>query len=112
MSVAWLVGASRGGWVAQHEREVVVYIRGYLSGLNWLFEPINKSEGVLLILRSKLRSMSKHLASKSYDILHDPKDGFAGTAALNSAGVRTVLSLRCKCGILRKHLKVLRNLWN
>ena len=98
-----LIGATRRGWAVQHERELVAYIRGYLSGLDWLFDPINKSEAILL-LRSKLPNMSEHLALKSYDILLDPQNGFSRKAELYLEGVRTVLSLRSEYGNPRKYL--------
>jgi len=98
-----VVGATRRSWAKQHERELVAYIRGYLAGLDWLFEPTNKSEAILL-LRSKLPNMSEHLASKSYDILLDPQSGFSKKAELNLEGVRTVLSLRSEYGNPRKSL--------
>jgi ABC-type nitrate/sulfonate/bicarbonate transport system substrate-binding protein len=98
-----LVGATRRGWAEQHERELVAYIRGYLSGLDWLFEPINKNEAILL-LRSKLPNMSEHLALKSYDILINPKNGFSRKAELDLEGVRTVLSLRSEYGNPCKYL--------
>ena len=98
-----VVGATRRIWAKQHARELVAYIRGYLSGLDWLFEPSNKNEAILL-LRSKLPNMSEHLASKSYDILLDPQNGFSRKAELNLEGVRTVLSLRSEYGNPRKYL--------
>jgi len=98
-----VVGAARRGWAKQHERELVAYIRGYLTGLDWLFEPTNKNEAILL-LRSKLPNMSEHLASKSYDILLDPQTGFTKKAEINLEGVRTVLSLRSEYGNPRKYL--------
>jgi ABC-type nitrate/sulfonate/bicarbonate transport system substrate-binding protein len=98
-----VVGATRRVWAKQHERELVAYIRGYLTGLDWLFEPTNKNQAILL-LRSKLPNMSEHLASKSYDILLDPQNGFSRKAELNLEGVRAVLSLRSEYGNPRKYL--------
>jgi ABC-type nitrate/sulfonate/bicarbonate transport system substrate-binding protein len=98
-----VVGATRRSWAKQHERELVAYIRGYLSGLDWLFEATNKNEAILL-LRSKLPNMSEHLASKSYDILLDPKSGFSKKAEINLEGVRTVLSLRSEYGNSHEYL--------
>jgi ABC-type nitrate/sulfonate/bicarbonate transport system substrate-binding protein len=98
-----LIGATRRSFAEQHERELVAYIRGYLSGLDWLFDPTNKNEAILL-LRSKLPNMSEHLALKSYDILLDPQSGFSRNAELNLEGVRTVLSLRSEYGNPHKYL--------
>jgi ABC-type nitrate/sulfonate/bicarbonate transport system substrate-binding protein len=98
-----VVGATRRSWAKQNERKLVAYIRGYLGGLEWLFEPTNKNAAILL-LRSKLPNMTEHLASKSYDILLDPQNGFSKKAALDLEGVRTVLSLRSEYGNPRKYL--------
>ncbi len=98
-----LVGATRRRWAEQHEPELVAYIRGYLSGLDWLFEPSNKTEAILL-LQSKLPNMREPVALKSYDILLDPKNGFSRKAELDLEGVRTVLALRSEYGNPRKSL--------
>jgi|SRR6476660_42082 ABC-type nitrate/sulfonate/bicarbonate transport system substrate-binding protein len=98
-----LVGATRRRWAEQHEPELVAYIRGYLSGLDWLFEPNNKTEAILL-LQSKLPNMREPVALKSYDILLDPKNGFSRKAELDLEGVRTVLALRSEYGNPRKVL--------
>jgi ABC-type nitrate/sulfonate/bicarbonate transport system substrate-binding protein len=98
-----LVGATRRDWAEQHEPELVAYIRGYLSGLDWLFEPSNKAEAILL-LQSKLPNMREPVALKSYDILLDPKNGFSRKAELDLEGMRTVLALRSEYGNPRKSL--------
>jgi len=98
-----LIGATRRAWAGQHEQELVAYIRGYLSGLDWLFDPINKDEAILL-LRSRLPNMSSLIALKSYDILLDPQNGFSKKAELDLEEVRKVLSLRSEYGNPRKYL--------
>jgi hypothetical protein len=40
--------------------------------------------------------LSPEIASRSYDVAADPKDGFDRDAALNMAGVRTALKLRAQ----------------
>jgi ABC-type nitrate/sulfonate/bicarbonate transport system substrate-binding protein len=97
-----LVGAARREWVAQNPKKVDAYIRGYLAGLDYLFEPKNKDEAIG-ILRKNLPNMSPQLAAQTYDSLVGPR-GFSRTAELDIAGVRKVLELRSEYGQPKKAL--------
>ncbi|MGD9923099.1 MAG: ABC transporter substrate-binding protein [Pseudorhodoplanes sp.] len=88
-----VVGAARRSWAKQHEKELVGYITGYLSALQWLFDPANKSEAIA-ILRKHVPDMSEEAATRSYDILVHPTKGFSRDASLDVKGVQTVLQLR------------------
>jgi ABC-type nitrate/sulfonate/bicarbonate transport system substrate-binding protein len=98
-----LVAATRREWAKEHEGELVGYIRGYIAGLGWLYDPRNK-EVAIALLREHLPQMSPELAAKSYDILLDPKQGFTRRAAIDLEGVRTVLALRSQYGEPKKLL--------
>lgn len=99
-----LVGATRRQWASEHRAELVGYIRGYIAGLHWLYDARNKDAAVAL-LRENLPNMSPELAAKSNAILLDPKQGFARGAAIDMAGVRTVLKLRSEYGEPKKTLR-------
>jgi len=99
-----LVAATRRTWAKAHKAELVGYIRGYIAGLGWLYDPKNK-EAAIALFRENLPNMSPELAAKSYDVLLDPKQGFTRNAAIDMAGVRTVLALRSEYGEPRKPLK-------
>jgi ABC-type nitrate/sulfonate/bicarbonate transport system substrate-binding protein len=99
-----LVGATRRGWASAHRAEIIGFIRGYVAGLGWLYEPKNKEPAVALF-RENLPSMSAELAAKSYDILLDARHGFARKAAIDREGVRTVLALRSEYGEPKKLLR-------
>ncbi|HYM04238.1 MAG TPA: ABC transporter substrate-binding protein [Stellaceae bacterium] len=98
-----LVGAARRGWARDHTAELVGYIRGYVAGLEWLYQPGNK-DAAIAIFREHLPTMSPELAAKSYDILLAPRGGFAPKAELDAEGIRTVLALRSEYGEPRKQL--------
>ena len=98
-----LVAATRRSWAKAHKAELVGYIRGYIAGLDWLYDPKNK-EAAIALFRENLPSMSPELAAKSYDVLLDPKQGFTRNAAIDRAGVRTVLALRSEYGEPKKSL--------
>ncbi len=98
-----LVGASRREWAKQNEAQLVGYIRAYVAAVDWLYAPANKAEAIAL-LRKNLPNMSEAQANRSYDVLLDPKTGFTQKAALNEAGVKTVLELRSEYGQPNKKL--------
>jgi len=80
-----LVAATRREWAEEHASELVGYIRGYVAGLRWLYDPRNKDAAIAL-LREHLPQMSPELAAKSYDILLDAKYGFSREAAIDLEG--------------------------
>ena len=98
-----LVGATRREWAKQNEKELVGYIRGYVAGLDWLFDPANKTEAIA-ILRKNSPNVSEDMAAKSYDILLHPTKGFTRAAALDVEGVKQVLALRSEYGQPNKQL--------
>jgi ABC-type nitrate/sulfonate/bicarbonate transport system substrate-binding protein len=97
-----LCGVTRRAWAKDHERELVAYIRGYLAGLAWLYEPGNKDEAIA-ILRKNLPQMSPEVAAASYTRLVGA-DGFAPKAEIDVEGVRTVLALRSHYGMPQRTL--------
>ncbi len=50
--------AIRREWAKEHATELVGYIRGYISGLAWLYEPANKDAAIALF-REHLPQMSR-----------------------------------------------------
>jgi ABC-type nitrate/sulfonate/bicarbonate transport system substrate-binding protein len=98
-----LVGATRRGWARDHRAELVGYIKAYIQGLDWLYDPKNKDAAIALF-RANLPNASPEIAAKSYDILLAPKVGFARKAEIDQAGVKTVLALRSEYGEPKKRL--------
>jgi ABC-type nitrate/sulfonate/bicarbonate transport system substrate-binding protein len=90
------VGATRRAYARDHATTLTAYVRGYLAGLTWLYDPGN-AEAAIGILRKNLPQMSPSLAQQSYAVLVSPK-GFAPRAQIDLAGVGTVLALRSRYG--------------
>jgi ABC-type nitrate/sulfonate/bicarbonate transport system substrate-binding protein len=93
----------RRQWAEENESQIVGFVRGLRSGLDWLYDPANKSEAIA-ILRKNLPNMAADLAYNSYGIRTDPKDGFTRNASIDLEGVRTVLALRRQYGEPQKKL--------
>lgn len=90
-----LVGATRRDWAQQNPNKLEAYIRAYLSGLTYLYEPNNKDEAIGILRKNT--QMPPQLASQTYDSLVGPK-GFSRAAEVDVAGVRKVLELRSEYG--------------
>ena len=97
-----LIGATRRDWAAANPDTLAAYIRGYLGGLAFLFDPANQDEAIA-ILRQNLPQMSPELAAQTYAVLVSPS-GFSRAAAIDLAGVRKVLELRSEYGRPQKSL--------
>ncbi len=98
-----LVGSARRDWAKSNEKQLVGYIKAYVAALDWLYQPGNKAEAIA-ILRKGAPNMAEQMASRSYDVLLDAKNGFTRKAELSEAGVRTVLELRSEYGEPNKKL--------
>jgi len=87
-----MVGATRRAWASVHRDELVGYIRAYVAALAWLYDSVNRSAALELLMRNA--SLSPTLAEEAYTILVDPVRGCAPAARLDSDGIQTVLALR------------------
>lgn len=97
-----LVGATRRSWAAANSAKLVGFVRGFRSGLDWLFDTANKPEAVAM-LQKNVRGMTADLGARTYAVLLGP-GGFTRTAAIDLEGVRTVLALRSQYGRPQKAL--------
>ncbi len=98
------VGATRRSWAAANEAKLVGYIRGFVTAVDWLYDPANKTEAIAILQRN-LPQMTQENAERSYkDLLQSEQSGFTPKAAMDVEGVRTVLKLRSEFGRPQKNL--------
>ena len=98
-----LVGGARKGWADANRDAVVGYIRAFSEGVDWLYDPRNRDEAVL-IFRKTLPNVPEQGAQAAYGVLLAPTGGFQKKAQIDLEGVRTVLALRSKYGEPKKML--------
>lgn len=88
------VGAARGAWAREHRKALVGFIRAYVAGTRWLFDSAHREEAIDLLVKSQ-RGITRADAERSYAELVDPDSGsLSRDAALDLAGIDTVLALR------------------
>src|SRR5690606_25101896 len=87
----------------EHGEALQGYIRAYVQGVEWLYDPDNKDEA-LAIFRQYLPKLPEGAAATAYGILLEPNTGMQRKAAIDMAGVEQVLKLRSKWGVPRMEL--------
>ena len=98
-----LVGGARKAWADANRDAVVGYIRAFSEAVDWLYDPRNRDEAVL-IFRKNLPNVPEQGARAAYGVLLAPSGGFQKKAQIDLDGVRTVLALRSKYAQPRKAL--------
>ncbi len=88
-----VVAAVRRNWAPEHRDELIGYIKAYIAAVTWLYDPANKAEA-LAIFEKHLAGASADIAMQSYSVFLDPQTGFDRKAAIDVAGVKTVLEIR------------------
>jgi ABC-type nitrate/sulfonate/bicarbonate transport system substrate-binding protein len=98
-----IVGGARKGWADANRDAVVGYIRAFSEAVDWLYDPRNRDEAVL-IFRKNLPNVPEQGAQAAYGVLLSPTGGFQKKAQIDLEGVRTVLRLRSKYAEPKKTL--------
>src|SRR5439155_1401333 len=70
-----LVGGARKGWADANRDAVVGYIRAFSEAVDWLYDPRNRDEA-LLIFRKNLPNVPEQGAQAAYGVLLAPRGGF------------------------------------
>jgi len=98
-----LVAGVRRSWAEKNREPLVGFIRAYARAVEWLYDPRNKAEAIVLF-RKNLPNVTAEGAEASYRLLLDPQTGFQRRGAISLDGVNRVLSLRSKWAEPKKEL--------
>jgi ABC-type nitrate/sulfonate/bicarbonate transport system substrate-binding protein len=79
-------------WARANADTLVAYIAAYLEGLRWAQDPVNRLAAVALY--AEWLALPQDIAAEVYAAAIDPAEGLAADAALDLAGLATVLRLR------------------
>jgi ABC-type nitrate/sulfonate/bicarbonate transport system substrate-binding protein len=97
------IGAARRSWAAQHRDTLVAFTRAYVKGSLWVFDPTHKAAALDLLIKNT-PNLSPQQAAAIYT--ETTRKGGVGspTAALDPAGVATVVKLRSEYAEPKKQL--------
>jgi len=79
-------------WARANAETLVAYIAAYLEGLRWARDPANRP-GAIALYAERL-ALPRDIAAEIYAAAVDPAEGLAADAAVDLAGLATVLRLR------------------
>lgn len=96
-----LVAGVRSSWAEKNRARLEGYIRSYVSGVEWLYDPANKAEALDIFVK-QMPKAAAGMAETSYAILLDPETGMQRRAGLEPEGVQKVLELRARWGTPRE----------
>lgn len=97
------VGAVRRQWAKDHRDTLIGFIRAYVKGSLWLFDAAHK-EGAIALLMKNTPNLSRAGAEGIYRSSIGPDGTMSPTAALDEAGIKTVVALRSQYGEPKKKL--------
>ncbi|HVA12926.1 MAG TPA: ABC transporter substrate-binding protein [Stellaceae bacterium] len=87
------VGMARRAWAAQHRDTLIAFIRAYVKGSLWLFDPTHKAEAIALLLKNTPK-LSPQQAESIYRATTAKGGATSPTAKLDPAGIAAVVRLR------------------
>ncbi len=96
-------GMARRAWATQHRAELIGFIRAYVRGSLWIFEPRNKEAAIELLLKNT-PNLPRATAEDIYANTTGKGSVVSPKAALDPAGVAKVVQLRSEYGVPKKKL--------
>jgi NitT/TauT family transport system substrate-binding protein len=81
-------------WASANRDTLERYLAGLIEGTRWAVSPANK-DAAIRILSERLK-VSPEIATRTWELLADPKFGLARDTQFNAEGFRNVLALRAE----------------
>ena len=97
------VGFTRRPWAKDHRKVLIAFIRAYVQGSLWLFDAKNKDGAIDLLMKST-PNLTRDQAEDIYRDTIGPGSVTSPMAALDPAGIKTVVALRSAFGEPKKTL--------
>jgi len=94
------LGAARRQWAEANEELLVRFIRAMIRATDWVMDPRNKGEAIKLLLPENKNSLVA--ADEMYEESVSPKFGLTPRSRIDKEGIRTVLELREKAGLMKR----------
>jgi len=91
-------------WAAAHPQRIEAFIRGYLDGLAWTLDPLNRDAATALLLE-RMPAIKPGVAPAVMHKLVDPMTGLTPAGRVDREGMRTVLALRSRYGEPQRQLE-------
>jgi ABC-type nitrate/sulfonate/bicarbonate transport system substrate-binding protein len=97
------VGFTRRNWAKDHREVLIAFIHAYVQGSLWLFDSSHKDAAIDLLVKNTA-NLSRDQAETIYRNTVGADSVTSPMAALDPAGVKTVVALRSEFGEPKKKL--------
>jgi ABC-type nitrate/sulfonate/bicarbonate transport system substrate-binding protein len=94
------LGATRREWAEANEELLVRFIRAMIRATDWVMDARNKGEVIKLLLPENKNSLAA--ADETYEESVSPKFGITPRSRIDLEGIRTVLELRERTGLMKR----------
>ena len=91
------VAAARRGWVDTHRETMAGFVRAFIDGVSWLYDPANRAEALAIFCRHTPHA-DQDTAAGAHAILFHPANGFPRDGVIDFEGARKVIELRARYG--------------
>ncbi len=98
-----IVGGATRETVRTRREDIMAFIRAFHASVAWLADATNKEEAIKL-LTSKMSTMDRSSAEKTYATLLEPRSGIYRDLRIDREGMKTILRLRSAYAEPRKTL--------
>lgn len=77
-------------WAASHRSELIAFLKGYLLGVKWLYNPANRTAAINILLKDT--KSTKTAAADSYDFFVKQLKIFPVTGAVRSSAIPSLIT--------------------
>jgi len=89
-------------WARQHDAELVRLLRGFRRAMDWLYDPANKEEAIVVLM--KRAQQEERYARQTYDLSLVQERMFAEHGRINPKGMEAVLDQLADAGEVNRPL--------
>ncbi len=97
------VGMARRAWAKDHRDALIGFIRAYVKASLWLFDASHKEAAIDLLMKNT-PNLPRETAENIYRDTTGPDSAVSPLAAMDEAGIKTVVDLRAAYGEPKKKL--------
>ena len=97
------VAAARRGWVDANRDAMAGFVRAFIDGVGWLYDPANRAEALAIFCRHTPHA-DQDAAAGAHAILFHSSRGFPRDGMIDVEGARKVIELRARFGTPRTPL--------
>lgn len=102
--------AVRPEWAKTHQDAIVKYIKGYLLGVRWLYEPANRARAIQIL--TEATNVQPDDAAQTYDLFVTKLHIFSRTGTISNQSLGPVMEALVKIGMVKSPAPPIANFYD